>query len=103
MNNKISNLKSENQRDRDRLLAEQAAMQANFNSNMKNIRDEMQRKDEEHDEKVKEMMKIIEKKNYESHYPIPEILQKHLNENENSFNIQILGCRGAGKSTFVAQ
>ena len=68
---------------------------------MEDLRDEMQRKDEEHDEKVEEMMKIIEKKNYESHYPIPEKLKKHLTENENSFNIQILGCRGAGKSTFV--
>ena len=101
MNDQISNLKVQNKEEKDKLLEQQEAMKLEFDSNMKNLQDEMKRKDEEHDEKVQEMMKIIEKKNYESHYPIPERLEKHLQENENSFNIQILGCRGAGKSTFV--
>jgi len=48
-----------------------------------------------------ELMKQVEKKNYEASYPIPEALKQHLSENPRSFNIQVLGCRGAGKSTFV--
>ena len=53
-------------------LAEQARLQA-----------------EENERKQKEMMKIIEKKNYESHYPIPEAIKEHNKENPNSFNIQV--------------
>ena len=55
----------------------------------------------EHAKKLAELKKVIEKKNYESHYPIPEPLRQHYAENKTSFNIQVLGCRGAGKSTFV--
>ena len=101
MNTKMSNLKKENENERKRLEAKQATMQRNFDSKMNEIQHEMELKEQEHAAKVEEMMMIIEKKNYESHYPIPEALERHLNENENSFNIQILGCRGAGKSTFV--
>ena len=101
MNTQMSNLKNENEKERKRLEEKQATMQRNFDSKMNDLQHEMELKDQEHAEKVEEMMKIIEKKNYESHYPIPETLERHLNENENSFNIQILGCRGAGKSTFV--
>ena len=53
-------------------LAEQARLQA-----------------EENERKQKEMMKIIEKKNYESHYPIPEAIREHNKKNPNSFNIQV--------------
>ena len=47
------------------------------------------------------LMKIIAKKNYEAFHSIPEKLKNHKLENPNSFYIQILGCRGAGKSTFI--
>ena len=77
-------------------------MQKDFISKMDNLQHEMKMKDREHEEKMKEMIKIIEKKNYESHYPIPENLKNHIKDHgKPSFNIQILGCRGAGKSTFV--
>ena len=46
-------------------------------------------------------MKIITKKNYEAFHPIPEKLKTHKQENPKAFYIQILGCRGAGKSTFI--
>ena len=46
-------------------------------------------------------LKIIEKKNYESTYPKPLILDNHQKANPTAFYIQILGCRGAGKSTFL--
>ena len=101
LNAKISSLKSQNDRERKQLMDKQAAMQRNFDSKMNDLQREKEEKEEEYNNKLKEMMKIIEKKNYESHYPIPETLEKHINENEKSFNIQILGCRGAGKSTFV--
>ena len=101
MKTQMSNLKTQNEKERKELEEKQATMQRNFDSKMNDLQHEMEIKDQEHAEKVEEMMKIIEKKNYESHYPIPETLEKHLSENENSFNIQILGCRGAGKSTFV--
>ena len=47
------------------------------------------------------MLKIIEKKNYESHYQVPENLKSHFAQHPRAFYIQVLGCRGAGKSTFV--
>ena len=66
-----------------------------------NFIEKMKLKDEEYAEQINKMMKIIARKNYESHYPIPERLNNHIQGNQNSFNIQILGCRGSGKSTFV--
>ena len=101
MKTQISNLKTEIAEERKRLEEKQATMQRNFDSKMNDLQYEMDMKDQEHAEKIEEMRKIIEKKNYESYYPIPETLEKHFKKNENSFNIQILGCRGAGKSTFV--
>ena len=84
------------------MMAEQNNMKNDFISKMKDLENEMTMRDQEHAQKVEEMMKIIEKKNYESHYPIPENLKAHINDHgKPSFNIQILGCRGAGKSTFV--
>jgi len=101
LKNQISSLKESNEKERKELMNKQKTMQNDFDLKMNNLQREMELKDQEHADKVEEMMKIIEKKNYESHYPIPEKLRKHINENERSFNIQILGCRGAGKSTFT--
>ena len=56
---------------------------------------------QELEKKQDDYLKIIEKKNYEASYPIPAILANHQKENPDSFYIQILGCRGAGKSTFL--
>ena len=58
-------------------------------------------REKEHTKKVDEMMRIIEKKNYESFYPMPQSLKDHYKAYPTSFNIQVLGCRGAGKSTFI--
>ena len=82
-------------------MDKQAAMQREFASKTEDLRHEMELKDQEHTEKVEQMMKIIEKKNYESHFPIPGSLKNHIDNQQKPFNIQILGCRGAGKSTFV--
>ena len=48
-----------------------------------------------------EYLNIINKKNYEEKYPKPAFLKNHEQENPNSFYLQVLGCRGAGKSTFI--
>ena len=101
MNEKMAALAEENHEERQKLIAEQEAKQLEFDSKMEGLHYQIELKDQEHAEKMNEMMKIVEKKNYESHYPIPDQLKKHIDENKKSFNIQILGCRGAGKSTFV--
>ena len=46
-------------------------------------------------------LKIIQKKNYEATYPKPSFLANHQIDNPKAFYIQILGFRGAGKSTFL--
>ena len=46
-------------------------------------------------------LKIIERKNYEATYPKPMFLRNHQMQNPKAFYIQILGCRGVGKSTFL--
>ena len=46
-------------------------------------------------------LKIIEKKNYEVTHPKPKFLRDHQMLNPKAFYIQILGCRGVGKSTFL--
>ena len=101
MEAKMAALSKENHEERERLMAEQAARKEEFDAKMDCLQYQMELKDKEHEEKMNEMMKIVEKKNYESHYPIPEHLKNHIDKNQRSFNIQILGCRGAGKSTFV--
>ena len=39
--------------------------------------------------------------NYKNSFPVPEKLIEHKRNHPNSFYIQVLGARGAGKSTFV--
>ena len=51
--------------------------------------------------KRQKLLKIIEKRNYEAKYPKPKFLLDHQLLNPKSFYIQVLGCRGAGKSTFL--
>ena len=43
----------------------------------------------------------MEQRNYATQYPEPEYLTKHKNLHPDSFYIQIIGCRGVGKSTFT--
>ena len=50
---------------------------------------------------MKRLNGILTKRNYERTYPPPEFLRKFQEENPKAFTIQILGCRGAGKSTFL--
>ena len=44
---------------------------------------------------------VVMDNNYKNSFPVPEILIEHKRNHPDSFYIQVLGVRGAGKSTFV--
>jgi len=70
---------------------------------MVNLQTKMDETNKAHKEKMKKMKKVMEMRNYERHVPEPGFLKKHKMEHPKSFYIQILGARGAGKSTFVTK
>ena len=51
--------------------------------------------------RMNEMQTMIERINYENAYPKPDKLKDHQLKFPNAFYIQVLGKRGAGKSTFI--
>ena len=60
-------------------------MQAQYNQ----LAEQARKQAEENNKKQQEMMKIIEKKNYESHFPIPKAIRDHNRDHPYSFNIQV--------------
>lgn len=52
-------------------------------------------------QQIEGMKNRIDKSDYESHHPCPAYLKAWLGEHSKAFTIQVLGCRGVGKSTFV--
>jgi len=70
---------------------------------MVNLQRTMNATNKAHEEKMKQMKKVMEMRNYERHVPEPGFLKKHKMYHPKSFYIQILGARGAGKSTFVTK
>merc|ERR1719436_844359 len=103
MKQKLDALSEEQKEERTKLLAEQEEQKKAFKATMDGLEAHMAEQEQMHAEKMEELMKQVEKKSYEASYPIPEALQTHLAKNPQSFNIQVLGCRGAGKSTFVTK
>ena len=101
LNSKLAALSAEQEEERAKLLMQQEAQKKSFTAAMSGLEAHIAEQEKMHAEKMDELMKQVEKKNYEASYPIPEALKQHLSKNPRSFNIQILGCRGAGKSTFV--
>lgn len=113
MNNKLEEQEEKNQRnlnliqtqnakDQQKLMAEYHKKAEEEREKLKNeFEKNMAEQEEMHAEKLAALMKIVDKKHYESRYPIPGALRNHLDANERCFNIQILGSRGAGKSTLV--
>jgi len=67
------------------------------------LQKQMNERNKVHEEKMKKLNKVIEMRNYERHVPEPGFLKKHKLNHPKSFYVQILGCRGAGKSTFVTK
>ena len=70
---------------------------------MVNLQTQMDETNKAHEEKMKKMKKVMEMRNYERHVPEPGFLKNHKMDHPKSFYIQILGARGAGKSTFVSK
>ena len=101
MDDQIAGLREDQAEERERLLAQQAEEKKMFDAKVEQLQTNMAEREEEHKKNLDEMMRIVEKKNYESHYPMPQSLKDHYTANPTSFNIQVLGCRGAGKSTFI--
>ena len=101
MDDQIAELREDQAEERERLLAQQAEEKKQFDAKVEQMETKAAEREEEHKKKLDEMMRIVEKKNYESHYPMPQSLKDHYKANPTSFNIQVLGCRGAGKSTFI--
>lgn len=58
--------------------------------------DNLKDKNTELEEQIK-----AEQEKYIRKHPIPEDLKNHLKKHPNSFNIQIIGSRGVGKSSFI--
>ena len=97
----IEQLTAEQQQEKEEMIQRAEAQRAAMQFQYETLENNMRLANEENKRKQEEMLKIIEKKNYESHYPVPDFLQQHLAKHPRAFHVQILGCRGAGKSTFV--
>lgn len=61
----------------------------------------LKEQEREHQKKAAHYQKIIEKRNYDMNYPMPQLLKQHKAAHPNAFYIQVLGVRGAGKSSFL--
>ena len=71
--------------DKDEANKQQAVLQ----TQIREMSEEFEKKNLENQQKQEEMMKIIDKKNYESHFMVPEVLRKHRREHPKSFDIQV--------------
>ena len=93
MNEKLVNLSAEQHAEKQEIIhafnVEKQMMEGKFAT----IQAQMLEAEEYHKQQQEEMIKIIEKKNYESHYPIPENLATMFAEHLDCFAIQILGQR----------
>ena len=126
LNETVQKANEDLDRQKKELLQQQADIETNLLAEIKNIHhsnsdmrnklmadlENNQQKLLDMDSRAKEMtqeiakqkdefLKLLEKKNYEDHYPMPSKLKDHTKAYPNAFRIQILGARGAGKSTFV--
>jgi len=99
----IKDMKEADEEGKKKLLEQSAQDKARYEAQMQSLENQIAEREEANKKRLDEMMKVIEKKNYESHYPPPQFLRDHLAKHPKSFNLQILGCRGAGKSTFVTK
>ena len=62
---------------------------------------ERMRKEKLQEKKLNELVVQIQSNDTEESRKLPDFLQSHKNDHPDSFNIQVIGGRGAGKSTFV--
>ena len=81
--------------------AENAEKMALNTEESRNALQDIQIKEKNLKEQQEKYVKIINKQNYEDKYQKPTFLKNHQDDNPESLYIQVLGCRGAGKSTFI--
>ena len=63
--------------EREKLIAEQEQQKLEFMSLMDKMKRDQEEREAEYANKQRELLKLVEKKNYEAHYPIPEGLKEH--------------------------
>lgn len=101
MTEKLSKLRKDQVAEREEIKKKHAEQTARMAQIQRKLESDMKKQQIESAEQQEKLKKIIEKKHYEDHYPIPQFLVEHKRANPASFYIQVLGCRGAGKSTFI--
>lgn len=87
--------------DQEKLRQQHEKQTSELTKMHQQLRQDMEIQQIKNQKQQEKLKRIIEKKNYEDHYPVPLFLSQHKIANPDSFYIQILGCRGAGKSTFI--
>lgn len=91
MKSKLDALTAEQVAERKQIMDQFNEEKDMLDLKLKQMQLEMIQAQEKHASERDEMMKIIEKKNYESHYPMPEELAKIYAKYPDCFAIQILG------------
>lgn len=99
MNDKLANIHADNIAEKEKIQNEFTNQKSELKNQLATMQKQMTEANERQKQQQADMMKIIEKKNYEEHYPMPSVLASKLLPE--TFAMQVLGCRGAGKSTFV--
>ena len=62
---------------------------------------EQMKKEESRKAEMENLIGQIQKSNFIENFPLPMNLQNHKNDHPDAFYIQVIGGRGAGKSTFI--
>ena len=91
MNEKLANLSDKQHAEKQEIVNAFNVEKQMMEGKLANIQVQMLEAEEYHKQQQEEMIKIIEKKNYESYYPIPENLANTFAEHRDCFAIQILG------------
>ena len=99
--NELALIKDNNESEIARVKAESDQQIAYYQNLYSEAMQETKKVIEDMEAQQKNYLKLLSKHNYEAHYPKPQRLENHQQRNPKSFYIQVLGCRGAGKSTFL--
>ena len=91
MNEKLADLSDKQHAEKQEIVNAFNVEKQMMEGKLANIQVQMLEAEEYHKQQQEEMIKIIEKRNYESHYPIPENLAKMFAEHPDCFAVQILG------------
>ena len=98
---KLQNAKQLGRAERESIRLKMQEEQKFHQRKIQEIKKQAKIRQKKQEREMKRLNGILTKRNYERTYPPPEFLRKFQEENPKAFTIQILGCRGAGKSTFL--